>query len=228
MTGAARAGPQRWLTDNTRHGSLVNLLRRRQFEFFRALLDSLPRPISILDVGGTQSYWINMGISDPMSQGLSITTVNLQSEPAARAGFRSVRGDALKMPMFGNGEFDVAFSHSVIEHVGGIADQKRMAGEIRRIGKRYILQTPNRNFPIEVHFQFPYFLQLPIEAQVWLLRHFSLGWYSRVPERDRALEVARSINALDEAAVRILFPGASIKYERVLGFKKSLIALYGW
>ena len=42
--------------------------------------------------------------------------------------------------MFGEREFDVIFSNSVIEHVGQFADQQRMADEVRRVGEGYWVQ----------------------------------------------------------------------------------------
>jgi len=37
--------------------------------------------------------------------------------------------------------FDVVFLKFVMEHIGGFEDQKKMADEIRRVGKRYFVQS---------------------------------------------------------------------------------------
>ena len=74
-------------------------------------------------------------------------------------------------------EFDIVFSNSVIEHLGDIEGQRRMAKEIRRVGKYYYLQTPNRNFPVEPHFQFPFFQFLPKWLRTAIVRRWSIGWY---------------------------------------------------
>ena len=50
--------------------------------------------------------------------------------------------DATKLP-FADGEFPLAFSSSVIEHIPEEL-QQAFADEIRRVAKRYYVQTPNR------------------------------------------------------------------------------------
>lgn len=50
------------------------------------------------------------------------------------------------MLQFKEKEFDLVFSNSVIEHVGGFQDQMKAANEIRRVGKNYFIQTPNKYF----------------------------------------------------------------------------------
>ena len=70
-------------------------------------------------------------------------------------------GDAVDMPGISDGAFDVVFSNSVIEHVETYENQRRMAAEIRRVGRRYFVQTPNRHFPLEPHFLVPGFQLLP-------------------------------------------------------------------
>ena len=44
----------RGLADNRRPGSLADRFRQRRFELLRGLVDALPRPVRILDVGGTR------------------------------------------------------------------------------------------------------------------------------------------------------------------------------
>ena len=42
--------------------------------------------------------------------------------------------------------YDVVHSNSVIEHLYNFENQKKMASEIMRVGKKYIVQTPNKYF----------------------------------------------------------------------------------
>jgi ubiquinone/menaquinone biosynthesis C-methylase UbiE len=100
--------------------------RLRRFVFIKQLLDSLPKPIRILDVGGSQWFWEQMRYVD--RQAVEIVIVNLEGYESTRPGFRGVYGDARDLSMFRDSEFDVAFSNSVIEHVGSWADQRAMAG----------------------------------------------------------------------------------------------------
>jgi hypothetical protein len=48
--------------------------------------------------------------------------------------------------------FAFDFSNSTIEHVGPGADQKALANEMCRVGKAIYCQTPNKWFPLKVHY----------------------------------------------------------------------------
>jgi SAM-dependent methyltransferase len=174
-----------YLADNTVDKSLATRLRRRRFQVLLSMLSDIPRPVTILDIGGREKYWEMMGI-DASGSDLHVTMVNLEPQSASRPNFTCIIGDGRHLPQFPDKSFDIVFSNSTIEHVGTIEDQRRMAAEVRRIGKRYYVQTPNRNFPIEPHFLFPWFQFLPVPSRVWLMRHLSLGWVARIrtpPER---------------------------------------------
>jgi hypothetical protein len=132
------------------------------------------------------------------------------------------------MPEFADRSFDVVFSNSVIEHVGGLENQERMAAEVIRIGRRYFIQTPNFGFPIEPHFLFPGFQWLPETSRIWLVRHFALGWVERAVDDRAARQLVRDNCLMTERQFRSLFPGAKIYKERFLGLTKSFIACGGW
>jgi len=61
-----------------------------------------------------------------------------------------VAADALDLPFAAN-EFDLVYSNAVIEHVGGIEEQRRFIAEHARVGRGWIATTPNRLFPVESH-----------------------------------------------------------------------------
>jgi hypothetical protein len=42
-------------------------------------------------------------------------------------------------------------SNAVIEHVGGEVDQRAMVAEHCRVGRAWVITTPNRWFPVESH-----------------------------------------------------------------------------
>ena len=215
------------LGDNSDAGSMANRMRRRRFAFFLSLLDTLPRPLRILDVGGTQQFWTAMLSGAP--SGVHVTLLNLETQPVTGAMFDSVAGDARDLGRYGDKSFEVVFSNSVIEHIGPrFSDQRRMAEEVRRVGRRYFVQTPNRRFPLEPHFLTPWFQFFPIELRTWLVSHFSVGWYPRTPDRAKARREVESIVLLNEVQLRELFPDARIYKERILGLTKSFVAYSGW
>lgn len=141
------------IADNRDENSLAVQFRRKRFAFFLSLLSQLNRPVSILDVGGAESYWKTMGI-DHHAQ-VFVTLLNLTEENVSLPNVKSIVGDARALH-FGDRSFDVVFSNSVIEHVGSFQDQLQMAGEVQRVGIRYFIQTPNKSFPLEPHFLFPF------------------------------------------------------------------------
>jgi len=99
-----------------------------------------------------------------------------------------------------------------------------MANEVARIGKQYYIQTPNRYFPIEPHFVFPFFQFLPISIRVWLVQNFKLGWFPKIPDYQKALLEVTSIRLLTKSEVQVLFPDAEIFEEKYFGLTKSFVA----
>ena len=205
--------------------SFGNRMRRRRFELFTGLLDRIGTPVRILDVGGREGFWRQMGFAD--AEGVEIVLVNLERQRTDRPNFRCTTGDARSMPQFEDDEFDVAFSNSVIEHVGDWRDQGEMAREVMRIGRSFFVQTPNHRFPVEPHYLAPGFQFLPIGVRAGLIQRFSLGHVERIPDAEAARAHVERIRLLRREEVRELFPGATIYEERLLGLTKSFVAYGG-
>jgi SAM-dependent methyltransferase len=217
----------RRLADTSDPNSLSNRFRRGRFERFAELLASVPRPVWVLDVGGTASFWDHMrGLA---GDDVNVVVLNLRAEDLEAAdGVGTVAGDATDLSQYDDDAFDVVFSNSVIEHVGDLAAQRRMADEVRRTGRRYWVQTPNRWFPIEPHFLFPFFGVLPVPVRTWMIRHFDLGWRHKERDRVAARRVAESVRLLHRRELRARFPDAQVERERFLGFTKSWVMYGGW
>ena len=186
------------------------------------MVDNLPRPLNILDVGGTQTIWETIDFADRAN--IHITLLNIEHVKCSYSNIAAVVGDARYMYNFAEKEFDFVYSNSVIEHVGDRTAQRLMANEIQRVGERYFVQTPYRYFPIESHFVFPLFQFLPFAVRVLLVQHFNLGWYHRLPEKAEAEKAIRSIQLLSKRDFYSLFPGAHFEDEKLFGITKSLLA----
>jgi 2-polyprenyl-3-methyl-5-hydroxy-6-metoxy-1,4-benzoquinol methylase len=212
--------------DNRRSDSWSSNLRQKRVGLLTSLIESLPTPLKILDVGGRPIFWQNAGFSEQDFTNLDITFINIES--VSEPGFKCIVGDARDMRQFGDQEFDIVFSNSVIEHVGTYQDQHLMADEVKRVGKRYFVQTPNLFFPIEPHFLFPFFQFLPLSLRVWLLHNFDLGWYPKMADKAAARELLSSTNLLHRKQLVSCFPEATIYEEKVLGLTKSFVAYHGW
>lgn len=215
--------------DNRQEGSWSSNLRNHRLNLFKSLLATIETPIKILDVGGTFDFWNNSGLISS-AQNIQLTILNMSSIEidSGHQNIKAVVGDARNMQQFTDGEFDVVFSNSVIEHVGSYRDQEMMAKEIVRVSKRYFIQTPNLYFPIEPHFVFPFFQFLPRELKFWLVTHFKLGWYDRATDNQKAWDLVNEVRLLTKDEFKSIFPNAAIYQEKVLGLTKSFILYGGW
>lgn len=213
------------LADNRDPNSLASRMRNKRNQLFYSAIQALPRPLSILDAGGSLDVWESLGLVDHPE--VLITLINVENKETKYQNVISLIGDARDMHQFRDRQFDVVYSNSVIEHVGGIPDMQRMAREIRRVGERYFVQTPYLYFPIEPHFVFPFFQFLPYSLRIYLVRHFELGWIGRATEHQDAERVVRSIRLLSRRQFHSFFPEANIVSEKFFGVTKSLLAAKG-
>jgi hypothetical protein len=214
------------LADDGSAGSISHRLRERRFRLFDRLVGGLPRPLRIIDVGGTTKYWQQRGWAG--RDDVSITLVNLEAEERQYDNIHPTAGDATDLSDHAHGSFDVAFSNSVIEHLFTIQRQTRMAHELRRVGSAYWVQTPNFWFPIEPHFLVPAWHWLPEDARVSILRRRGVGWAGRCPDPEHARAVVQEHRLMRRAELARLFPDAVIVGERFGGLTKSWTALGGF
>ena len=213
------------LADEGTPGSLSHRLRDQRFRLFDRLLDRLPKPLTILDVGGTNRFWEQRGWAG--RDDVAITTVNLDAEERRHANITPLVGDATDLSGHGDGAYDVAFSNSVIEHLFTLDNQARMAREIQRVATSYWVQTPNFWFPVEPHFLAPAWHWLPVAARVAILRRRGVGWAGRCPDRAHAHRVVTEHRLMRKSELQQLFPGATMVPERFGGLVKSWIAIGG-
>jgi hypothetical protein len=212
------------LASSTSQHSLAAHLRRKRFALFEDLMSSFGNsPITILDVGGRQEFWEVMGFTSTPHK---IMLLNLFENPVRHPNFTAIVGDARKLDTFADQSVDVVFSNSVIEHLETYSNQRQMAAEIRRVGRKYFVQTPSFFFPMEPHFLCPFFHWLPLSARAWLISHFKLGYMTRkAPSMAEARKALAEYRLLKKSEVKALFPDASIHSEKFLGLTKSYMAV---
>lgn len=180
----------------------------------------------ILDVGGYPWFWTESGFDLKCK----FTILNPHNPPAVESyrssKFNIVVGDGTRLD-YADGEFDIVFSNSVIEHLGTAANQSAFAHEHMRVGKRYWMQTPAREFPIEPHLIAPFIHWLPKTIQRRLFRHFTIwGWMTR-PTTTEVEAMLDELRLLRRSEVRALFPSGELITERLCGLPKSYIAYGG-
>lgn len=190
----------------------------------------------VLDLGGgTGSHFHSIF---PGHKKVIIADVLEQDLKVAREtyGYETVQlPDGDETLPFADKEFDVVFCSSVLEHVTGPKDevewtadgpyfeavgrkhQWAFAAEIRRVAKRYYVQTPYRYFLIESHSWLPgviVFLSRP--GLVRLLRFTNRFWPKQTSPDWRLLTIGEFSK---------MFPDAKVEREKSLGFVKSLMAI---
>jgi len=202
--------------------SLSYKFRARRDRFLREFL--LRNGRRILDVGGTSAYWRRVGTDFLERHGFSVTLVNIESSELGDGSFISIVGDGTALN-FADGSFDVVHSNSVIEHVGTPANMADFARETRRLAPAYYVQTPNRYFPVDPHFPaLPGFHFLPRCLKIAALRHLPIATSGRIADPATAAEVVDHTRLLSAQEMRALFPDAEMRFETIIGLRKSIIA----
>jgi SAM-dependent methyltransferase len=177
--------------------------RARRSELFRRLIGPRAGERAV-DVGcGTAG----LAAAEPA---LAVTGVDRDPRPGY-PGASFVQADATDLP-FADGEFDIAYSNSVIEHLP-LHAREAYAREMARVGRRWFVQTPNRGFPIEPHALLPLVHWLPRRAGRALWRLGVSG------------DPYDEVHLLGARELRRLFPDAVIVRERAGPLTKSLVAV---
>lgn len=206
-----------------REPPMIHALYRPFLRFFRTRrmrqfveLFGVTDETRIIDVGGGGFNW-TLVPEQP-----HVTIVNLDVEDRTEGRFTYRRGDGTSLP-FADNAFDIAYSNSVIEHVGGEREMAAFAAEITRVAPRYYVQTPYRWFPVEPHTLTVLLHFLPKGLYRMLAPWFGLhGWLCGRRATERAID---GTDLLDLTRFRGLFPDAKIRHERFLGLTKSVIAV---
>ncbi|HEX4435353.1 MAG TPA: class I SAM-dependent methyltransferase [Solirubrobacteraceae bacterium] len=179
-------------------GPLATRARARRHAAF---FPPLPPGARILDLGCGA-----LGLR-ALEPGRDITGCDLDDRPGYPGPF--VRADAAEGLPFADGEFDLVYCSSVIEHV--TPDRRAaFAKELRRVGRGWFVQTPARTFPIEPHALLPGAHWLPVRLR-------RLYW------RLGATGAWEEISLLGRAEMEALF-GAT-RPERVGPLTKSWVSL---
>jgi hypothetical protein len=189
----------------------------------------------VIDLGGTtwdwtEGYWrtVATATSKPFAP-KEVLVVNLD-ESALRypaPWTRTLAADVCDLPedILTTG-FDLVFSNSLIEHVGGHFRRMAMADAIQRLADHHWVQTPSRYFPIEPHWMFPCFQFLPASARAAI----SPRWPLSPPEmrgqsKGQALDEVLGIELVSMSEMRRLFPTSELHRERFVGWTKSIVAI---
>ncbi len=205
---------RRLTVDNGDPRSFASRMRRLRYERMSRLLN-LQKHDRLLDIGAGGGAGLEF-----FNRTNRIITLNLTREEA-----RTMQAYPNTLPLVGDGcalpfrdlTVDLVFSNSVLEHVGSLKNVEQFAAEHCRVGRRYYLQTPNRHFPLEPHYLFPFFQFLPETIQRRIHRVWRVSWFYGRPFERVLLQSKRDLEAL--------FPRGTIVSERLFGLTKSWMVI---
>jgi hypothetical protein len=202
--------------------SILGAIRRRRWTRFVTRFPDLAE-MTVLDLGGTPRAWAAAPV-------LPRRLVILNTEPSGwddSIVAEIITGDACDPPAcIRANQYDLVYSNSVVEHVGGHDRRKRFAETARVAAPSHWIQTPYRYFPVEPHFLFPGYQFLPLAARTTLGRHWGPTRRSvrAMPQLD-AVDYVQSIELVSVTDMTAYFPDSEIARERLSGMVKSLIAI---
>lgn len=204
--------------------SLGAAARSRRWELFSELFPDIAQ-MRVVDLGGTVETWRRAPVRPR-----EVVVVNL-FEPGTS-------DDPTRVPVTGDacaardalvaagitGEFDLAFSNSLLEHVGGHGPRAALAREIRALAPRHWVQTPYRYFPVEPHWLFPLMQFLPIAARAHVARSWPLV-HTLPDSLEEAMEDVQWTELIGISELRSYFPESRVVRERLGGLTKSIVAV---
>lgn len=168
----------------------------------------------VIDLGGTPQFW------DNLPRSLDITVINLPDfnppyDGSSHHKITLLEGDACATT-FADQSFDIAFSNSVIEHVGGDLKEDQLAREVHRLAPAHWVQTPSIWFPIEAHNNMPFWWLYPTPVKNAFMRR----WRRRLPAW---AEMIAGTVVISKLRMKQMFPDSDLIIERAAGFVKSYI-----
>ena len=208
---------------------LSSISRQRKLELFNRIIVPT-ETMKVLDVGaqvapsgGRSVQFIDFYPWKERISAINLSPEHISSIKQHYPEIEAVVGDACELP-WPDKHFDVVYSNAVIEHLGTLERQKKMAAEIMRVVKKWFVTTPNRWYPFEFHMRLPFVTWLPGNAYLWAGRIISYNHLRRkymfgIKRNDLRLITSRELQDC--------FPHSRIIKQRVTFMAETLIAIGG-
>jgi len=115
---------------------------------------------------------------------------------------------------------DLVVSNATIEHVGGVLNQKKMIENIIKLTKKiFVITTPNRFYPIELHTKIPLIHWFPKSIYRKILKFLGLSFYAN----------EENLNLLTVDELKKILNSEKITYEikflKLFFFKSNIIII---
>ena len=191
----------------------------------------------VVDLGGGSGEFMELFEAEEIECELWVADISKDElERAQERGFRTLLLTESSALPFGDGEVDLIFCNSVIEHctipkasIWSVTDEEEFkcaalkaqaffAGEIERVSKKYFVQTPSRSFPIESHTLFPFLGAVPRPYGIAAMKVLNRFWFKKT---------SPDWNLLDRSEMEALFPNGRVMERRWMGLSKEIIAYRG-
>jgi len=218
----SRRAVGRLLGDPYSPGTVVGRSRAARWELLLRHFPQLDR-MSVLDLGGRPRAW---SAAPCRPKSLTIVDVDPLEPGPGDPEAEVIEGDACAVTTLLPGRrFDLVYSNSMLEHVGGHDRRQQVADAIAALGDHHWIQTPYRYFPVEPHWWFPGFQFLPVAARAWVAAHWEVGpRTARGLSPEAVLASVQSVELLSRTELAAYFPTSTILAERFAGLTKSIIA----
>jgi hypothetical protein len=195
---------------------------RRREQRRRWLVETFPDldQMSVVDLGGRPSTWETAPVKPAR-----VHVLNLEPLRTDVPDWMEVdNADVCELPdLIAKRRYDLVFSNSVIEHVGGHERRVRFAESVHSLADRHWVQTPYRYFPIEPHWIAPGMQFLPVTLRTTMAQRWPLA-HTPGRTREEAMKRVLWTELVDRTQMRHYFPDSTLRAERMAGLTKSLIA----
>lgn len=211
--------------------SAQNSFRKKRIQSLARMINDVIRTkghCRIIDIGGVRGFWLVWRDELDFSN-ITVDCVNLFPEtdplPEDMENVHMRLGNACDLADVADNAYDIAFSNSVIEHVGSWSNKKAFAREARRVAPSYAIQTPSFAFPVEPHARTPFLHWLPDPLRYRIHLAMTTGFYPKAADLDQAMASLEDARMLDLRQMRYLFPDGEIEKEKFFGLTKSFTAV---
>ena len=115
---------------------------------------------------------------------------------------------------------DLVISNATIEHVGSALNQKKMIENIIKLTKKiFVITTPNRYYPIELHTKIPLLHWFPKSIYRKILKILGMSFYAH-EENLNLLSVSELKKMINNEGIIY-----EIKYLKLFFFKSNIIII---
>jgi len=159
-----------------------------------------------------------------------VTGIDIQPSEKIRhkhPHFAYLHHDACDLSCFKDGEFDLAISIGMLEHITEDFPFKCITSEIQRVAKQYIVAVPYKYCWIEPHYGVPFFPLLPYSIKLFIVKVFNLSNHRKILKKDPDY-IRKNYKWLSNAEYRAVFKDSTVyvlpTLEAIAIIKKSQLS----